>query len=192
MATFSFIKENDSTATTWLAINSNSVKTLRICETYDRYGQEVSHYDAGDNIELNSDKAVEIANRVGREGDSDATFEVGDYVSAYDNSDIFDDVYEALQNEASEEDYTEFFDTVEGFNFFNGSNWQTITVRDDFNEPTHELCDDQALIDRMNKAIEVMNFVKEENGKRFFETEDFEIVESAWASDFEAYQITEK
>lgn len=191
-----FIRKNSDLAfgelNPWLVVNQE-VETLKVSDTYGNYGQKVDACDAGDSIELLSSKAVEIANRVALEYDEDAeSFEIGDFISACDNNDIYDDVLAAVSELKEFEDYTIWASTVEGFNYWDGSNWQTVTVSCEVGEPSHEILTDDDLIKELDEAIDEKSFIKEGFGTRIYESEKYYIVENSFASHFELYEIYDK
>lgn len=111
------------------AVNAAEIKTLEVSSTYDQFGQLVSHEDAGDCIELVSEKAVRMANETRGE-----VFQVGDMFTAMEEN--FDD----LLGELSEgEDYVKYFPTVEGFNYWDGNNNRSILVDGDGFEQDWEM-----------------------------------------------------
>lgn len=190
---YEFIKPNFGVypERNWLAISKGRIETLNVSDTYDN-GQIISNSDAGDSIMLISEKAVKLANDKFNEDNEDEyinKFEIGDYVYDYD----FGNEFDAVQGNCIDgEDFIFYKSTVKGFNFWNGHNWDTITVAVEDGEPSHELNEDQELENELNQVIENMFFIEEKHGKRIFETDEYIIIESAFADDFEAYEIIEK
>ena len=110
-------------------------------------------------------------------------------VSAFDNIELYDNIVEEL---TEDEDYFGYYSTSKGFNFWNGNNWNTVTVISEVGEPTHELLDDNDLENELNQAIENSTFVKEGFGRRIYETEKYWIVDNNFQGHFEAYEIYDK
>lgn len=176
----------------WLAINQE-IETLNVSDTYGNYGQKVDAYTAGDAIQLLSSKAVSLANKIALENDEDAgAFKTGDLVSAIDNNDIYDDVLNVVSGLKEYEDYTMWCSTVEGFNFWNGNNFQTVTVSCEVGEPSHAILTDETLIKELNEAIDEKSFIKEGFGTKTYDSEKFFIIENSFASHFEMYEVYDK
>lgn len=195
MKTYSFIKKANVEAgieNPWLAINVDRIETLNVSDCYDSNGQQIDPYSAGDTLSLLTTAAVEVANKVSKEEDYDFTYNINEIISAPDGG-PYDEIVKALEKSELIEstDYAFEKQTVKGFNYWNGHNWRTVAVESDNNEPEYELCDDQDLIDRMNKAIEECEYSSECRGFTYFEHPDFSIKKSAFQEDFEDYQIFE-
>lgn len=193
MKTYKFIKENtfgENKSVPFLAISKNEIKTLNDSDTYNNYGQKVSACDAGDSIELKSEKAIEVANRIALEIDLDYTYEIGSFISAFEDD---SELYDGLINELTEdEDYSLYCSTSKGFNYWDGSNWKTVTVWSEVGEPSHESIDDEDLEKELNEAIEKSELVKDGFGRKIYETEKYWIVDSNFQNHFEAYEIYKK
>lgn len=189
MTTYQFIQKNydDNSATPFLAI-STPLESLKLSDTYGDYGRAVQPDEAGDSIELKTVKAVETANHVAEFLELEVSFEIGSIINSFENLELYNNIFEQL----SEEDYVGYFNMVEGFNYFDGNNWATVTVKTDIGEPSHTLIDDDDLISELNQAIEDSEFVSEGFGTRKYETEKFLIVSSQFASHFESYEIYDK
>lgn len=188
MATYQFIQKNydDNSVSPFLAIPT-PLEDLKLSDTYSNYGQAVQPEDAGDSIELKSDKAVSVANQVAEELELDVHFEIESVINSYDNSELYDNVFKQLSNE----DYTGYFNMVVGFNYWDGNNWATVTVKTDIGESSHTLIEDENLINELNQAIENSEFVSEGFGTKTYETDKYMIVNSQFAS-FESYEIYDK
>ncbi len=193
MKTYKFITENtfgENKRVPFLAISENAIETLKDSDTYDNnYGQIVSAYNAGDAIKLKSENAVEVADKIAHELELEETFEIGSFISAFDNIELYNNIIEEL---TEDEDYFGYFSTSKGFNFWDGSNWKTVTVSSEVGEPTHELLDDNDLENKLNQAIENSTFVNEGFGRRIYETEKYWIVDNNFQGHFESYEIYEK
>lgn len=190
---YEFIKPNfgDYPERNWLAISKGRIETLNVSDTYGNNGQIISNSDAGDSLELISEKSVKFANDKFNEANEEYInkFKIGDFIYDYD----FGNEFDAVQGNCIEgEDFVFYKSTVKGFNFWNGHSWETITVSVEEGESSHELNEDEELENELNQVIENMVFVKESHGKRQFETDEYIIIESAFADDFEAYEIIEK
>ncbi len=196
---YTFLKEKtfgEDLATPILAI-SNKIETLNLSDTYDRYGQEVGHYNAGDYHFDNSDSdAIRDCNtalvNAGLLNNSDEISWVYDSPTAF-----VDDVYG--ENEGCDKDAitefaeqwredNEYLTKVSGFNYWDGHNWKTVVTSCDFNEPSHDVME----IDGMNEELETMSFVEKGNGKDIYETENYWVVESFFSDHFEKYELYPK
>jgi len=192
MKTYKFIQEKypeTNEVKPWLAISEDVIETLNDSDTYGNYGQKVSAYDAGDSIELRSQKAVNTANKTAKELELDQDFEIGSIVSAFDNIELYDNIIDDIEED---EDYLLYCSTSEGFNYWDGSNWKTVTVSSEVGEPSHELIDDEVLEKELNNAIEESEFVKEGFGRKVYETEKYWIVDSNFQNHFESYEVYNK
>ncbi|MDX9747400.1 MAG: hypothetical protein RBT57_02765 [Paludibacter sp.] len=186
MTTYQFIQKNydDNQNTPFLAI-STALEDLKLSDTYGNYGQAVQPEEAGDSIELRTVKAVEIANQVAEELELENTFEIGSIINSHENSELYDNVFEQL----TEEDYAGYFNMVEGFNYWDGNNWATVTVKSDMGEPSHTLILDEELVKELNQAIEDAEFISEGHGTRTYDTDKYRVVSSQFSSHFESFEV---
>lgn len=190
---YTFIQkiENENGRTNPILAISNKIERLKVSETYNFYGQTVGTNLTGDSLEFLSQKAVEIAQKISDEQEADYKFAVGEIINGYDNSDVFNDIYEAVKIDCNvNEDFAEYYETCNGFNYWNGHNWQTVIVWSENGEPDYKVIEEDS--EKMNEAIENCEFIEETLGKEYYETEDFWIVRSAWQGDFESYQLFSK
>lgn len=199
MSKFIFLIDQDNhTETIYNAIPADTIKTLRVTETYDHYGQEVSPENAGAYVSLNSLRAVEIANKAYHdeyaEMDNDvieSRYGINDIVNAYDCS----CVYDAVVSECTEgEDYTICVETCKGFNYWDGSNWKSVIIEYEFDntDTGWKVLEDEKLQNELNEAIENMKYVYEGYGATRWETEKYIITKSQFASNWATYQIMPK
>src|SRR3990167_8559695 len=182
-------KENDG----WNAIHSSVIKTLNVSDCYGQYGQQISNADAGDNIMSLDEAEVLWLNTHDEDGDEvekdedDTIYKVGDNLSAYDCKSLFSAfVFNFPDREIEKE-------TCEGFTYWDGHNFQTITVSVDNGEPTHYIEDDEETLKLLNEAVEL---AETENGEKkagyeTWKTEKMEITESQFQDAWEKYFITE-
>lgn len=195
-----FLKDpNEEGQTTYYAINPEKIETLYVSDTYDRYGQSVSPENAGNYLTLNTQKAVSLANQAYYEkevedrnlDESDPMperFQLGDDISAHD----FTAVYEALQLDnllKNGEDYALIKETCKGFNYWDGSNWQTVTVQVEIGEPTYTIEDDPDTITELVQAIEGKSFERAEFGKKIYSGNGYQITESFCQGYWEIYSL---
>jgi len=92
MSNLIFLTENFSEGETkYFAIDASKIETLNVSDTYDSHGLKIGTDDAGDSLELLSDKSVEIANKeLNNENEDtytlnpDDLFKIGSIISAYE------------------------------------------------------------------------------------------------------------
>lgn len=160
---FLFLKDNFCDNCVIYAVPAYKIETIAISDTYDKYGQKISSYETGDSLELLTKKAVKVANDAYNDYhycDSNEYNEyiekwaVGDIIYAYDYAcEGYDAVIESkdLQEDI---DYCLYREACKGFNYFNGHNWQTITISSNSFEPSHILIENKELIKKLIEAIE--------------------------------------
>lgn len=198
MSNYIFLTKNFTEGPTiYFAIPADKIETLNLSDTYDQFGQIISSCDAGDSIELLSEKAVAIANKEleneneGWENTEEDLYKIGAVISAYDSHHIYDTILEGLEKHCIEgEDFNAYKETVKGCTYWNGHNWQTVTVSKDYGEPSHSIIDDENLVAELNEAIENKEFEKERFGIKIYKAGGYVIVDNycqgAWAS----YELT--
>lgn len=170
---------------------SNEIERLKVSETYNGYGQTVGTYLTGDSLEFLSEKSVEIAQKISDEQEAEYMFSVGEIINGYDNSDVFNEIYDAVKRDCTEnEDFAEYYETCDGFNYWDGSNWKTVVVWREYSESDYEVIENDT--EKMNDAIENRKFIKETHGKEYYESENFWIIQSNWYGDFESYRLFSK
>lgn len=163
------------------AKSKNSFEKMKLTDTYDRYGQAITHYDAGNSIILNTQKAVDLANKKSDE----IEYKLGDYVSADE------DLYDFLLEKLEENEYELQAEECLACNYFDGSNHQTVIVKCDSQEPYFNIVDDEIFA----VIIEKMKFVEEVNAGAKYEYYDeenddyYEIYISYYQSDWSDYRI---
>jgi hypothetical protein len=187
MTTYQFITANNEEnrrGIVYLAI-SQEIETLAMSDTYGNYGQQVSPVDAGDYCELLTENAVKVANEYNQENDIDDVHVIGDIINAYDNHYLYDHISE----NCADADLEFQKSGLKGFNYWDGSNWATVSVDADYGDTSHKLIEDEELIQKLNKAIQDMEFVKEGFGKQTFKTDEYVIIQSQFADAFESYKI---
>lgn len=172
-----------------LAIGKERIKDLALADVRDQYGQITGSDNAGDSVTLDTEKAVRIANKLSAELEFEGKFSLTDYVSAYDNSQLFDAIKadDKLEEGA---DYTLNQEMVRGFEYWDGHNWRTVVVQADHYDPEYELIEDENLINELNQAIEDREFEKEGQGVRIYSGGNYQIVDSQWHGSFAAWELT--
>jgi len=164
-------------------------------ETYDSFGQTIDTANAGDSVELLSQKAVNIINKTINDVSwDDVKFEVSEIIYGYENSDIYDNVIEMLEKECEEGiDYKLCQDMCKAYNYWNGHNWNSIIIEMENGEPEYKVVSNEVsniIIDLLkNNKLE---FVSDNYG---FETyhnkeEGYSFVNSHWQGSWEQYKVT--
>jgi len=192
---YTFLRENnyDSYAPQPILAISNEIETLKLAETYDRFGQQVGHTNAGDASIKNTDYTgtyYDLLDAVrGRfEISEDIDFDIDVYNLTAEEINVDPSELKSFCEKWCEEN--ESFNEVKGFDYWDGHNWKTVITGCEFGEPTHVIVSENA--DEMNEAIETCEFIEETHGKQYFESEKYWIIQSAWQGDFESYQLFSK
>lgn len=190
---YTFLVKNFDDEKRYFAIPSDKLETLRLSKTYNEFGQQVGTYDMGDSIELKSEKAVELANKIAKEQDESYHFVEADMVNGYEHSDIFDLVEDAFKDVGlkSGEDYMLYAEEAQGFDYIDGANYHTVTVSQDHGEPGYKEVEDEELVKELNEAIENMAFDHKLHGITVYRSGDWKIESSQYAGSWESYSITD-
>ena len=197
MKNFTFIKErNTGNRFDVILAISNEIETLNLFETYDKFGQQIEHTNACD-YAISNYEAKEAYNelisaiRDNFKISENVYFEIDTYsLESYELEKLNinpEELKKFIENWCKE---NEVHNTVKGFNYHNGQNWQTVVTNSDFSEPSHDIVTENN--DLMNQEIEDSIFVEESHGKRYYESENYFIIQSAWQGDFESYQLYDK
>lgn len=159
MEKFIFLTKNnsDSLETIYYAIPESQIEDMDMADIKDEFGQRMGSEVAGDGITLLTIEAALAADKAWNDFHSTEEdhvytekFSIGDYISAYEYSLVFEAV---INNCNTGVDYEESFYKAQGFSYWNGHNHVSITIDQDFGEPTHLLVQDKALIKRLRNAI---------------------------------------
>lgn len=199
MSNYTFLtKNNNEGETIYYAIADDKIETLNLFETYDGYGQEVGHYNAGDYHFGNSESSavrdcekaiaekfdISLSNiNIINEGGDDFIVEPGD---GEDHG--FD---EAAVNEfikvwrSENESLTE----VGGFTYHDGHNFQTIVTRIDDGEPTHNEVDDEDILRELNDAIANKSFEVSGFGTDVYTFNGWVVIDSNCQGDWAMFEI---
>ncbi|SHJ06330.1 hypothetical protein SAMN05443429_10899 [Cruoricaptor ignavus] len=187
MSNYKFLINKDSEENVFRAIDADRIETLRVSETYDQYGQRVSPEDAGACLYLLTEKACEVAKSFHLEQYEEREYRMGEAILAYEDK-AFDEVVDETEEG---EDYERDEETCEGFNYWDGSNWQTVVIK--YNQSDYwtgwEIVDDEELEKKLNQAIEDMEFESEGGGFRRYTADGYEIEESFYSSSWESYSL---
>jgi len=192
METYTFIKSTDpeNYPNPILAI-SVEIEEMRVSDTYDHFGQGVSPADAGDFIEILNQKALAVANKAYQEfedEDEDEKIVIGDLISDYDDGNTFS----ALNSSADLEDGVDIHyhaSTCKGFNFWNGSNWQSVVV-----EYEHDGHNDYEVVenDSLESEIDSKKWIKDVFGRKVYESKNFWIIDDFRQGSFASYELYAK
>jgi len=181
--------ENDGV---YYAINETKIEDIAVSDSFGNCGQKVSSADAGDYIEIFTPWAAVVANETWNDENAEGEdfverFTTGDNVSAYDHLFEFDAILEICEEGV---DYNLVKEVLRGFTFWNGHNWETVSVDYEFGETTHEIEDDEETIAQLNDAIDNKEFISQGNGLTIYGFKDAEITESQYIDAWEIYSIT--
>ncbi|MGL5134487.1 MAG: hypothetical protein ACRC78_18320 [Planktothrix sp.] len=204
MEKYKFLTRNPATCEpqqeiSYLAISEDRIQILNLSDCYGSFGRAVSSDNAGDTVEIKSQKVCQFIQSYIEENDIDIEIEysIGDIIAAYENYSLYRAIEKEFpHNEDSINDVVYQKTTVEGFNYWDGSNWATIIVASDgFSEPNYLLLDDEELEKSLNEAIENRSYKGKGSGVTYYEHIDeggntYSIVDSYWQGDFEAYSIS--
>jgi hypothetical protein len=198
MTNYIFLTENfNEGPTTYYAISADKIETLNLFETYDQHGQKVGHTNAGDYHLDNSDgtyamqdciKAINEKFGIGL-NDVDVTiikngeeFEVDHNDMGWNESEVNDFIKEwRKENESLTE--------VEGFTYWDGRNWKTITTSVDDGEPSHEVVSDEKLVAELHDAIENKSFEVSGFGCDVYSHDQWAVIDSNWQGTWASYEI---
>jgi hypothetical protein len=80
---------------------------------------------------------------------------------------------------------------VRAYNFFNGSNWQSVVIAADYDLRYEEITNEEEIA-KYETAIKSMKFDNSDRtGYTVYKAEGFEIIESIWQGSWELYTIEE-
>lgn len=179
MSDYTFLKPANDFEGVYYAIPSERIETINVSDTYDQYGQSVSAEDAGDYIEILSQECADSVNE-----EFDESYEVGTHISAFSEGNEF---YHIESLFVEDVDYRVYRETIEGFNYWDGSNWKTIVVSGDY--PTHEIEEDEEIVKRLNDALENKQYVSDGFGIETYESDECVIELRQFSSAWETYTI---
>lgn len=128
------------------------------------YGEEVDHDNADDVITILSENTLQVVFEHLRETDEDLDdledsempYQIGDYIRAYGDYELFMLVYDnqTLENGV---DYDLEQVMVEAYTYHDGSNFRTVILNDAVNETAYESVDDETEFE-FNRVIDNMEF----------------------------------
>lgn len=175
-----------------LAIGKDTIKEMPLASVRDSFGQSTGSDNAGDSVTLDTEKAVQVANKLNAHFEEweevEETYLLGDYVSAYDNSQLFDAIRSSDELK-KDEDYTLNQEVVKGFEYWDGHNWMTIVAEAEHYDSEYEIINDEALITELEKAIEDREFVQEGFGEKVYEANGYMVIDNYCQGSFEAYRL---
>jgi len=185
---YAFIKSKDSERNNPILAISCEIETLAMSDTYGNYGQKVSPSDAGDYCLLLTQNAVKVANEYNEQNDNENSYVIDDVINAYEDRYLYNNL-----SESCKEGDLEFYKaTLEGFNYYDGNNWATVSVDADFGETSHTFVKDEELIKKLNEAIESKEWVNDGFGTKTYQTDEFIIIDNFCQGHFESFEIYER
>ena len=197
-----FIKEinSENNEDVIFAVSEDSFEKMNYTETYGNYGQQVDDYDAGSYSLHNSacdavqDCIEAIKNKFIQFKDSEIEISGdelridGEYFDWFSgNSEI-----ESFVNDWEEGNVNH--EQVKAYNYWNGNNWASIIIEAEYTDDaiTHEVIEDENLIEKLEAAIENKEEFKTGFGLTYYNSEcGYYIVEDNQAATFEMYSIIE-
>lgn len=169
------------------AVSAKRIERFPMADSYGNYGQECGSYTAGDWLTIETQEAADQVNAWWEEEyeESEKVWAVGDSISAYDNTDLFDQFTEQPGFELNQLEVT-------GFNYHDGHNWASIIVdMDNGEESPYSYCDDE-LIEKFNAEVESREETKKTSFGTTYETKSFILFDGNSAGDWASYDVTIK
>jgi hypothetical protein len=177
-----FVKKSCLTEDIIYAVDKNNFETMLESQTYDKFGQQCSHYDMGDYITLDTREIVDYVNGINIIDEFTVRhkwFSLFDCVSAYEHKELF---YDIIKNKyfINGEDYTLNGSTCQAYNYWNGNNWKTHTISSENSEPTLIVLNNKKDIKRLRTAISKRKLIADTRGIKHYTHGQVEL----WESDF--------
>lgn len=168
------------------AVSAERITRFPMADSFGDYGQECGSYTAGDWLTIETQEAADQVNVWWTENEEEEkVWVIGDTISAFDNTDLFDQFTEEEGFELNQLDVT-------GFNYHDGHNWASIIVDfDNGEEAPYSYCDDE-LIEKFNAEVEDKEEIKKNSFGTTYETESFTLFDGNSAGDWAAYDVTLK
>lgn len=210
METYTFIKSTDSESyPNPICAISIEIEDLELHQTYDRFGQLIGHDNADDYSIYNqysyadSDCLKELIERfqitskvndyntpndvdflsINSDGEIDITLNIEEY-----EIENFDRVKINAFIKKWEEENAEY-NTVKGFDYWDGSNWRTIVVEDlIWDNPTHEIIENDSLESEIDSKV----WIKDVFGRKIYESKNFWIIDDFRQGSFASYELYAK
>lgn len=186
---YNFLKNLDEMANVYLAVNLDMFEDMNLTDTYGWDGQLISAQDAGDGVEILTDELALSINELAKKKDYELTVKKGDIIYAHEAA---LDYYFILDNFGESEELECYKNTCAAYNFWDGHNWASIVLEGEGIKTDWELITEGDLWIEINEAIKSMEYVGEGHGIKNYESELYNIDESAWEGDFEKYSLTIK
>ena len=187
-----FLKQNDSLNEQIYAVDEECFETLNVANTFDRFGQETGHENAGDyhidnyyssalfdcvsHIKIKFNHDVTINTTTGRINTIDEMY-LDEFVFSSNDSNIIEDINKEIEQWCKE---NHKYETCTGFNYWDGNNWKSIIINNENNETTinYDVIKDESLIETLNKAIEEKEYVENSFGKVIYKYEELLIIDN--------------
>lgn len=169
------------------AVTADRIECFPLADSYGDYGQECGHYDAGDWLTIETQEAADKVNTWWKEEyeESEKVWEVGDYIQAYEEIDLF----EAFN---SREGFNLGQLQITGFNYHDGHNWATVAVDcDNGEEQEYSYCGDE-LIEKFNSELDSMELFEETPFGTTYEAKSFILFDGNSHGDWANYDVTIK
>lgn len=192
MSSYIFLTENysEGSSTTYYAIPEDKIETMALSDTYSNYGQQVSAHDAGDSFTIDTEEAATKINNYLEEEEREEKFKQGDYISAYEHCSIYSDILNNVEFEKEEIEHIK--QSCDGFNYWDGHNWRTVTTSLEHGESSYAILEDEELIKELNEAIENKEFEKEGFGKKVYTAEGWVITDNYCQGTWASFEVMSK
>jgi len=152
---------------------------MNVSDVYS-HGQKVSCSDAGDYVSIDKDFSV-------GEGDEKLELKSGQIVSAYDDNELYQKIWDRTKGESDE--YVCFEnEKCTGYTYWDGHNHNTITVSVENGEPTHEICEGEEF-EKMISEYDTAEKIKDVPGGEVWKSENFIYQKSFWQGHFEIASV---
>ena len=182
-----FLKKEYSEQIEYCAIYESKVEKMNYSDTYGDFGRKVSSYDAGDCIELLSERAVNYVRAIKNSN----IYNIGDSIYAYNDKDLFESFFKS--NLIDGLDFSVVYTECYGFNYWDGNNWKTILLSHDYLEYFEwKVIRDKDLIKNLRTAIIRKEEKRKGVGYVDYEFGKYIITESFWSGSWEMFKITLK
>lgn len=161
---------------------SQDIEEMEMADTYDRFGQAIDAGEAGNSVTLLSEKAVRFANQ-----NSENEYSLYDVLSAYDADEMYQKIIDSSELK-EDEDYEVFAEKVKGFNYWDGSNYQSVLIYAEHSEVEWEEVEGEEA-QLLEEEIEEKEYIKDGFGKNLYESEKYWIVYNYCQGSFSSYEL---
>lgn len=171
------------------AISPERIETLDLHSTYSQHGQIVGHTDAGDYHIENGYCEAKSALQSALKEQFGKDIEVDDdgQIASIDGVEVDSQDSEIMSFIKNWRKENETRETIKGFTFWNGHNWQTIVVDAGHYESEYIVVDDGS--GELIKAIMDKQFITEGFGEKTYSGNGYVVIESYFESAWENFRL---